>query len=202
MAYPSSDLAEELATYLRSRFFGKYRGAVSDNADPSARGRLKVTVPAVLGDVAVWAMPCVPYAGAGVGLHLLPEPETGVWVEFEGGDPSYPIWCGFFWGDGEVPENADATLKVLKTDSHLMKFEDGVDEITLSNSSDASIVMNSEIVSTAGGAVTVGAAVTAEAGGASAEIGSSGVTLDSGGTGKAEISASGVSLDNGALQVT
>ena len=44
-------------------------------------------------------MPCVPYAGDAGRLYMLPEPGTGVWVEFEAGDPSYPIWSGCFWAD-------------------------------------------------------------------------------------------------------
>ena len=55
-----------LLEYVRSHYFGKYRGTVTDNEDDTSRGRLKVTVPSVLGDVEVWAMPAVPYAGSGV----------------------------------------------------------------------------------------------------------------------------------------
>jgi len=39
----------------------------------------------------------------GVGLFFLPPKGANVWVEFEGGDPDYPIWSGCFWSDGEVP---------------------------------------------------------------------------------------------------
>ena len=37
-----------------------------------------------------------------MGLYAIPEPESGVWVEFEGGDPSFPIWTGCFWADAAV----------------------------------------------------------------------------------------------------
>jgi uncharacterized protein involved in type VI secretion and phage assembly len=198
---PQPALLEQVMTYLRSRFFGKYRGIVDDNADPAGNARLLVRVPAVLGDVAVWAMPCVPYAGAGVGLHLLPEPGTGVWVEFEAGDPSFPIWTGFFWGDGEVPESATATLKILKTGKHRVALDDAADEIALENSSAASVVMSSDIIAEASGKVTIGASVTSEAGGAKVDVGAAGVTCDSGGTGKVEVTKGGVMLDSGAFQV-
>src|SRR5690606_19991990 len=94
----------DLLDFVASHFFGKYRGLVVDNADPTDRGRLQVKVPAVLGDEAVWALPCVPYAGAGVGFYALPEAGTAIWVEFEAGDPSFPVWTGCFWGDGELPD--------------------------------------------------------------------------------------------------
>jgi len=85
-------------------YFGKYRGKVAGNADPTMLGRLQVTCPAVLGEGrSSWATPCVPYAGSGVGLFALPPVGANVWVEFEGGNPDYPIWAGCFWGPGEMP---------------------------------------------------------------------------------------------------
>lgn len=63
-----------------SQFFGKYRGKVENNLDPLQQGRVQVSVPAVLGEGrASWAMPCVPFAGNGVGLFLirLPAPTSG-----------------------------------------------------------------------------------------------------------------------------
>jgi hypothetical protein len=84
--------------------YGKYRGVVVSNTDPLLIGRLQVRVPTVLGaETDVWAMPCVPYAGPGVGLRLVPPTGANIWVEFEAGDVSRPIWSGCFWGAGEVP---------------------------------------------------------------------------------------------------
>jgi len=86
------------------RFYGKYRGKVSNNIDPLQIGRLQVTVPEVLGDGRLsWALPCVPFAGPGVGFFALPPVAANLWVEFEGGDPDYPIWSGCFWDPGQVP---------------------------------------------------------------------------------------------------
>ena len=42
------ELSEHLLEWVRGRYFGKYRGTLTDNADPTDRGRLKVRVPAVL----------------------------------------------------------------------------------------------------------------------------------------------------------
>ena len=87
-----------------SQFFGKYRGTVANNLDPMQQGRIQVNCPAVLGGGRMsWAMPCAPYAGAGVGFFAVPPNGANVWVEFEGGDPDYPIYSGGFWGIGEVP---------------------------------------------------------------------------------------------------
>ncbi len=107
-------------------FFGKYRGKVENNVDPMLLGRVQVSVPAVLGDGTLsWAMPCVPYAGSGVGLFAIPPVGAGVWVEFEGGDTDYPIWSGCFWGVGEVPASpAVPQMKVLKTDAITLTLSD------------------------------------------------------------------------------
>ena len=55
------------------RFYGKYRGVVSDIMDPAMQGRIKAKVPDVYGDEeSGWAMPCAPFAGSGAGLCALP----------------------------------------------------------------------------------------------------------------------------------
>src|SRR5579863_7573454 len=92
------------------RFYGKYRGLVIENVDPEQIGRVLVQVPAVLGEIpGSWAMPCVPAAGIQSGCFIVPPIGSQVWVEFEQGDPDYPIWTGGFWGlVAEVPIFATA----------------------------------------------------------------------------------------------
>lgn len=89
-------------------FWGKYRGTVVNNVDPMQIGRLQVLVPDVSGVMlSSWAMPCAPVAGMQSGMFALPIIGSGVWVEFERGDPDYPIWVGCFWGTAaEVPATA------------------------------------------------------------------------------------------------
>ena len=84
-------------------FYGKYRGTVENPADLQGIGRIQVSVPGVLGDgTLAWAMPCLPGAGPGVGLYAIPPKGAKVWVEFEGGNPDYPIWSGGFWDLGDL----------------------------------------------------------------------------------------------------
>ncbi|MEN8175233.1 MAG: phage baseplate assembly protein V [Pseudomonadota bacterium] len=96
---------------MTDRFYGKYRGMVLNNVDPMSQGRLQVQVPDVAGLApASWAMPCVPIAGLQNGMVALPVIGSGVWVEFEQGNPDHPIWTGCFWGSAaEVPALALAT---------------------------------------------------------------------------------------------
>lgn len=87
------------------KYYGKYRGVVLNNVDPLQMGRLMVEVPDVTGLApSSWAMPCMPIAGIQNGMVAPPVIGSGVWVEFEQGDPDYPIWTGCFWGSAaEIP---------------------------------------------------------------------------------------------------
>ena len=98
-------------------FWGKYRGTVLNNIDPEMRGRLNCMVPDVLSVVpSTWAEPCTPLAGPTgppMGVYLVPPVGAGVWIEFEHGDPDYPIWVGCRWGStADVPPMAKAGLPV------------------------------------------------------------------------------------------
>jgi hypothetical protein len=108
-----------------NRHFGKYRGKVEDNVDPMMSGRLQISCPSVLGDGQMsWAMPCVPYAGSGVGFFAIPPKGANIWVEFEGGDTDNPIWSGCFWALGELPSEALLpTVKVFKTDTTTLTLD-------------------------------------------------------------------------------
>jgi hypothetical protein len=89
-------------------FLGKFRGTVLQNVDPERRGRLQLLVPDVLGVIpSSWAEPCVPLAGPTgppMGVYMVPPIGAGVWVEFEHGDPDFPIWVGCRWGlQSDIP---------------------------------------------------------------------------------------------------
>lgn len=97
------------------KFYGKYRGMVVNNIDPEGRGRILVQVPDVLGmGVSSWAMPCLPFAGMQMDMHVVPPPNAGVWIEFEKGEPDYPIWTGCWWGSRlEAPITAQTAPPAL-----------------------------------------------------------------------------------------
>jgi hypothetical protein len=122
------------------RFYGKYRGLVLNNQDPSNLGRLQANVPEVLGGIPTgWAIPAAPYAGTGAGFFAVPLVGAGVWIEFEAGDVSRPIWSGAWWAAGEVPMNeqgvpARPETKILRSDFGLLvALDDTAQTITLSD---------------------------------------------------------------------
>jgi uncharacterized protein involved in type VI secretion and phage assembly len=177
----------EVVDWMRSHFFGKYRGTVVDTLDPNQQGRVQVEVPSVLGSVHLWAMPCVPYAGDGVGLYLIPEPGTGVWVEFEGGHPSYPIWTGCFWGSGELPDTPVADVKVLRTGSHTIRHDDLMGELLVASDSGAQTAYTSDATTTAGSSTH--------------SVSPTGVS-SSNGAGSIDVSATGTSINGTGLEVS
>lgn len=120
--------------------FGKHRGTVTDNADPLHRGRIRAKVPEILQDVdSGWALPAAPYAGDGVGVWTIPPVGAGVWIEFEAGDVSRPIWTGCWWADGQRPQDRAGTeatppLKIVRSEQGLMlTLDDDAKTIALSD---------------------------------------------------------------------
>ena len=87
------------------KYYGKYRGTVVNNIDPLQIGRIQVQVPDVLGRSPARG-PCRACRSRASrrASSWSRQIGAGVWVEFEHGDPDYPIWVGGFWGSAaEVP---------------------------------------------------------------------------------------------------
>jgi uncharacterized protein involved in type VI secretion and phage assembly len=162
----------EVLDRSKNRFYGKYRGTVTDVDEDTLR--LKAKVPAVLGETATgWCMPCVPYAGKQVGFAFLPEVGAGVWIEFEGGDVSYPIWVGCYWRSGEKPSDAAPKVKTIVTNApHKILLNDDEGSITIQDNNDNKITIDSE-----------------------------GITLERGSQ-KVAVTDSEVNVNDGALEVT
>ena len=85
-------------------------------------GRIKVKLESIYGtENAGPVYPCTPYAGKGVGFMFVPPKGAHVWIEFEDGDPSKPIYSGCFWNTkDEVPKDDDndysyPNSKIIKT---------------------------------------------------------------------------------------
>lgn len=175
------DVTRKLLEHQASKFFGKYRGTVTDNRDTLARGRLKVQIPQVLGDAEVWALPCVPYAGKDVGFFAMPKTGSMVWVEFEAGDASFPIWTGSTWALGDIAaDDASPDIKFFKTDKFTLRIDDAAGEIIISNQGGSQIKLSSNEIN----------------------IKSSQVTTEASGGKKTELGSSSFSVNDGALEVT
>lgn len=153
MTLEIEDLLTSVAEFQRSHHFGKYRATVRDIDDPDHRCRIKAVVPAVYGtQVSPWAMPSFPFAGPKHGLVLLPEVGDGVWIEFEGGDISRPIWSGCWWANDQRPEPQGAKVRLLATSAgHQVVIDEDADEMKLVHPGGAEVTLGaSEIVFTLG----------------------------------------------------
>jgi uncharacterized protein involved in type VI secretion and phage assembly len=129
------------------RYFGKYRGIVDDNQDPNSLGRIRARVEEVLHDVVSgWALPALPYSGPGEGSWTIPPAGAGVWIEFEAGDVSRPIWSGCWWGSDQRPKNQDGTeatpsLKIVRSEKGLMvSLDDDGQTISVSDEDGSNIL--------------------------------------------------------------
>jgi uncharacterized protein involved in type VI secretion and phage assembly len=115
-------------------------------------------------------------------MWVLPQVGAGVWVEFEKGDPDYPIWSGCWWGSAAEPpalalaappampnmviQTAGQTTLMLSdvpgpTGGILLKTKTGAlisindTGITISNGKGAMIVMTGPTVTINGGALAI-----------------------------------------------
>jgi phage baseplate assembly protein gpV len=128
---------------LHNRFYGKYRGTVTEVDAATLRIKAKLQG-ALSGRTTGWCAPCVPYAGDGVGIAFLPEVDAGVWIEFEGGDTSLPIWTGCFWFDGQAPSDAAPSVKVIATKAGKVVFDNDAGTITVSDGNNNTVTLGSD----------------------------------------------------------
>jgi len=81
-----------LAGPPRTPLFGLYKAVVINNVDPQDAGRVQIALPSVPGFPAgVWAAAATP--GSPNSPAVAPAVGSEVWVKFQGGDPSYPVWA-------------------------------------------------------------------------------------------------------------
>ena len=162
-------------------FLGKYRATVHDNVDPYRLGRIRAIVPAVTGadEPSTWALPCLPAAGAGMGLFTVPQNGAGVWIEYEGGDPAYPIWVGGYWSPAEVPDLVPE--EALLAPTFTLQTPNG-NGIVVSDAPGKGILIQS-------------------ASGANISITDEGITIDNGKRAVITLKAESVDVNNGALNI-
>ena len=165
-------------------YWGKYRASVVDNTDPMRLGRLTLQVPDVLGSQAsTWALPCFPVAGLQMGIFALPPVGALVWVEFERGDPDYPVWTGGRWGSADdVPTDALAAPP-------------GRQNILLQTSGNTSLLLT-DTTGPSGGIVLTSPA------GAKITVNDTGIYLDNGQGAKITLTGSEVAVNDTALTIT
>ncbi len=145
-----------------SSLLGKYRGRVVNNIDPIGLGRIIAEVPEVFGlGVTVWALPVFPFAGLNHGLILVPEVGDNVWIEFEQGDPNYPIWTGSWLSVGDMPiPNLETTRILVTSKGHKILIDDAADRLAFVHALGPEFVMTEQDITLKVGNTTL--AITAD----------------------------------------
>lgn len=117
MIAPAASDSRESSVADSIRFYGKFRGTVINNFDPEGRARIQVQVADVSPIPLInWALPCAPVGGLRNGFVAVPNIGSGVWIEFEQGDPDYPIWTGCYWGSSaELPDRRPTLIPGIQT---------------------------------------------------------------------------------------
>lgn len=136
------------------QFFGKYRAIVTKNNDPEKMGRIKVRCPKVLGEYeSAWCTPCVPSAFNDGGLFYVPNNGEVVWVEFEEGNPSKPIWVGSWWIPNRTPlqnsNNVEEKVMFVSRNQHIIEVDDKNNTIIIKMKDGSRIKLGSGIEITA-----------------------------------------------------
>lgn len=147
------ELLGRLVERTGNSYFGKYPGKVTDVSDPLGQGRIRATVAGVMNEHECdWALPAVPFAGPKHGLLMLPKVGSGVWIEFQAGNLSIPIWSGTWWAEHEKPEDAEAQVRVIVSEKgHKVVLNDDSDELTLTHGSGPEIKLTAtEIILSCG----------------------------------------------------
>jgi uncharacterized protein involved in type VI secretion and phage assembly len=176
---------QQLARQAAGRYYGKYRGIVTDVADPDNNGRIMAMVPSVAGETAIgWALPAFGFAGDGHGQVMLPEVGSMVWIEFEAGNLDYPIWTGGFFLPGQRPTpDGNAVRVIVSRNQHQLVLDDDADEVIVKHNGGPEIKLT-------------GTAITLTVGACTLEIGLAAITLNNG---IIKVGPAGVSLVNGAM---
>lgn len=148
MSFPSSDSDQLLADVHQrqsSRYYGKYRGIVSDIGE-NEEG-VPCCIKAKVSDIyhedeSPWALPCVPFTGKGAGFVFLPEVDDNVWIEFEAGDIARPIWVGGWWPRGKRPAPEGDTIRLISTKAnHQIILDEAGDKIVIKHPGGSGITM-------------------------------------------------------------
>lgn len=141
-------------------YTGRYRAFVRDAADPEKRGRVRCFCPSVMGETdndttwLGWADASYSFGGpaaADVGTLWVPEVGTPVWVEFQQGQPDFPVVVGAIpTGEGTDDSSVPKLGLGTQTASDVGTAKTS-DSITVPGSSCAPVYPHNRVLKTTSG---------------------------------------------------
>lgn len=132
------------------RFYGKFRGVVTDVHDPLMTSRIRARVPDVMGnDESGWALPAVPFGGRGMGFFALrrSEPACGsssstATRTSRSGRGHVGIGCRGTAGSARAAPYQKTMIKTAAGHSITLDDTPGIGGITLETATGQKIVLN------------------------------------------------------------
>lgn len=135
------------------RYYSKYRALVIDSQpDDKNIGNILVQVPRVQGGMKIIARSKAFAGGPGFGRkYFTPQPGEIVWVEFENGNPTKPLWDYHTWGETECPEELQGihTCGLVTPNGNKVVITEGEDKDTLE------VVINDTSIKLEGDTITI-----------------------------------------------
>ena len=130
------------------RFYSIYRGMVVDNNDPNHMNSLQVAIPEIQGGIIVWALPFGQHGGLKTGFkYLAPEIGDTVYIMFEYGNPSKPLWTYHGFGLEQIPEELDDPNKmgIITPNGNLVILDETSGELNIFTEGNITIKSNKVI---------------------------------------------------------
>lgn len=150
MGYETAKIITEEGLEGLGRYYSIYRGIVVDNNDTEKKmNRVKVCIPEVMGGTFAWALPKGQHGSISNGFKFL-APKIGdiVFITFEFGDPTKPLWEYHGWGMNQVPQPLDGPNKmgIVTPEGNLIIIDDDNGKLNLYFNGDISVYSESNVV--------------------------------------------------------
>lgn len=126
----------------RPKAYGIYRGIVTNNQDPEGMGRIKARVSLNVNEETTWAMPCLPSP-----FHqFIPNVGDLVWIMFEGGNIDQPVYMGYWWPIGKIPDPDVSQRYIYNKDGTILRVVPGQFEIESNLLVTNNVTVNKDII--------------------------------------------------------
>ena len=124
--------------------YGLYRAKVVERDDERQRGRIKVQIPSILGEgKSQWVEACMNTAYDSGGDLAIPKLGDTVWIAFEEGDVTKPVYVGNFFSQFKTPlPDYDQDMRVISWDKCRVEMKDDHMRITVGEQSVIDITGN------------------------------------------------------------
>lgn len=149
MGFETADIIIRDGLESFRRYYSVYRGVVVNNEDDMNMNRLKVHVPEVNGGITGWAFPRGQHGSTGDGFKYF-QPQIGdvVYVTFEYGDPTKPLWEYHGWAYGQMPSQLrdTKTMGIVTPSGNYILLDDSDGVLSIYTQGDITVKTEGSLV--------------------------------------------------------